>query len=134
PPGSGPWWGTSFPGGPAGYSGALGLLALPFAFGSKRWRVPAVAFAAVGFLGWLLQLDAVVRFQPLQDLARTNSLGQLWLHAPDRVRYLTVIAVAALARYGVQSWLDAGRARDRRAQLVAALTMVAVVLVYVAWP
>jgi Bacterial membrane protein YfhO len=133
-PGFGPWWGSAFARGPAGYSGALGLLVLPSAFGSKRWRIPAVAFGVVGFLGWLLQLDAVVKLKPLRDLARKSSLGQLWLHGPYRFRYLTVIAVAALAGYGVQAWLDAGRMRDRRGRLMAAAPLLAVVLVYVVWP
>jgi hypothetical protein len=131
-PGVGPWWGTSFARGPHGYVGALGILLIPSAIMSRRWRVPAVAFAAAGFLGWVLYLDGVVRSEAVRSFARKSFLGELWLHSPFRFGFLLVVALALLAGYGFQGWLDArGQpgARSLRDRLsVMALPLVVFVL------
>ena len=132
--GVGPWWGTSFARGPAGYAGALGILLIPFALASRRWRWPAAAFAVAGFAGWLLNIDTLIRSRTVRNAALRTPLGELWLHSPIRLRYLVVIAVAALAGYGFQSWLDMGTARDRAAIAARLLPMAAVILVFVAAP
>jgi hypothetical protein len=131
-PGQGPWWATGFARGPEGYAGALAILVLPSAFLARRWRAPVVAFAAVGLVGWLFNLEALVTFKPLRSAALGTSIGELWLHSPFRFRYLVVISLAVLAGYGVQSWLDV--AGDRRAVVVRASLMAPMVALFVLGP
>jgi hypothetical protein len=106
----GPWWGTSFARGPGGYVGALAILLIPAAFWSKRWRLPATAFALVGVAGFLLNQRVLVSSRAIHRLASHNPLVTLWLHSPYRFRYLLPVAFAGLAGYGLQSWFDRGAA------------------------
>jgi hypothetical protein len=107
--GVGPWWGSAFARGPGGYGGALAILLLPVAFASRRWRAPAVALAAAGLLGWMLNLDALVSQPSARSFALKSSLGELWLRDPYRFRYLVPFAVAGIGGFAVQGWIDKGR-------------------------
>jgi hypothetical protein len=122
--GVGGWWGTSFARGPGGYVGALGILLIPLALASRRWRASALAFAALGVTGLVLNLDVVVSSNPIRSFALHNSLGTLWLHSPYRFRYLLPVAFAGLAGYGLQAWLDRGGAPNGRALARRALWLV----------
>jgi hypothetical protein len=104
-----PWWGTAFARGPAGYLGAVALLMAPVAFAHLRWRAPAVGVAIAGVLGYVLNLDSLVRWGGLRRLALRSSLGELWLRDPYRFRYLALFALAVLAAYGTENWLRVGR-------------------------
>jgi hypothetical protein len=115
PNGVGPWWGTAFARGPGGYAGALAVLSLPLAFASRRWRLPALAFGAVGLIGWILNLDGLVSSQRVRSAALGSKMGELWLRDPYRFRYLLPLAVAVLAGYAVDGWLNMERSTDRRA-------------------
>jgi len=75
-------------------------------FFSRRWRLPATAFTLAGLLGWVLNLDGLVASAGVRSFVLRSSLGELWLRDPHRFRYLLPIAVATLAGYGVQGWLD----------------------------
>lgn len=59
--GIGVWWGTSFARGPGGYAGVLAIVLIAFAFTSRRWRAPAAMFAVMGLIGYVLNIDVVVR-------------------------------------------------------------------------
>jgi hypothetical protein len=132
--GEGVWWGTGFARGPEGYVGALGLLLVPSALRSRRWRAPAAAFAVAGVLGWLLNLNALVTFGPVWSFARRSFLGELWLHSPNRFGFLLVIALALLAGYGFQGWLDALRTGEGGRLSTHLLLMAPVVAVFVLLP
>jgi hypothetical protein len=70
--------------------------------------VPAAGFAALGLLGWVLNLDALVASTSIRRLALHTPIGELWLRDPGRFTYLLLVAFAAAAGYGVQAWLDLG--------------------------
>lgn len=109
------WWGTSFARGPGGYVGALAILLLVMALRATRWRLPAGAFALAGLIGWLLNLDWLVGSQAVRDLVLPSWIGELWLRDPARLRYLALLAFAALAGYGIQAWLDQSPISERSA-------------------
>ena len=132
--GVGPWWGTSFARGPGGYVGALAVLLGPVALASRRWRLPAGAFAVAGLAGYLLNLDALVASPQLRDMALDLGVGELWLRSPARFRYPLVLAFAALAGYGMQAWIDMARAGPGAATLRRALWFLPAVLLFVALP
>lgn len=113
--GEGVWWGTSFARGPGGYVGVLAIILIPVAFANRRWRLPACAFALAGFIGFAANLDRLIAARPVRQLAfHYGSLAELWLRDPYRFRYLLPVALAALAGYGLQAWLNMGATADGR--------------------
>jgi hypothetical protein len=102
----GPWWGTSFARGPGGYLGVLAILLWPFGLLSRKWRAPSLAFAAAGLVGFVLNLDVLVRTDWIRSAALKLPFGELWLRSPFRFRYVLVLVFAVLAGYGLQAWLD----------------------------
>jgi hypothetical protein len=129
-----PWWGTSFARGPAGYVGAVALLTLPLAFASRRWRLPAAAFALSGLIGWLLNIDWLVGTGAIRRLALRIGFGELWLRDPYRFRYLLIVAIAGLSGYGLQAWLDLARHRTRTDGLLRCLWFLPAVAVFAIAP
>ena len=127
--GTGPWWFTAFARGPGAYVGAVTILLLPVAFVVRRWRLPAIAFALCGFVGWLLNQNRLIHGGIGHHAALSGGLGELWMRDPYRFRYLLLPAFAALAGYGLQAWLDlAGRGERRTEQARWALVAGAVIL------
>jgi hypothetical protein len=107
------WWGTGFARGPGAYVGATTILLIGFAVWSRRWRLPALAFAACGFVGWGLNQNRLIGSR-VHTWVLHSSLGELWLRDPYRFRYLLIPAFAALGAYGLQAWLDGWSGRDRK--------------------
>jgi Bacterial membrane protein YfhO len=99
-------WGTGFARGSGSYVGAATILLIAFGIWSRRWRLPALAFALCGFVGWGLNMDRLIR-SGLHTLLLHTSVGELWLRDPARFRYVLIPAFAALGAYGLQAWLDA---------------------------
>jgi hypothetical protein len=106
--GLGPWWPTAFARGLGGYLGAVAVLLVPVAFASRRFRWPAIGFAALAAVGWMLNLDRLIAAIHVRRLALSLGIGELWLRDPSRFRYLVMIAFTILAAYGLQAWLDMG--------------------------
>ncbi len=106
------WWGTGFARGPGAYVGAATILLVGFGVWSRRWRLPTLAFAVCGFVGWALNQDRLIGSR-LHTWVLHSSLGELWLRDPYRFRYLLIPAFAAFGAYGLQAWLDAWSGRDR---------------------
>jgi hypothetical protein len=129
-----PWWGTSFARGPGGYVGAMAILLIAVALSSRRWRLPATAFAVAGIIGWLLNLDWVIRNEAIRRFALGSPLGELWLRAPSRFRYLPILAFAGLAGYGLQAWIDLDRAADRLSALRRAMWFLPPAALFALWP
>ncbi len=107
--GLGPWWPTAFARGLGGYLGAAAILIVPVAFLSKRFRWPAIGFALLAVVGWILNLDVFITSLHVRRIATSLGIGELWLRDPSRFRYLVLLTFAILAGYGLQVWLDAGR-------------------------
>jgi hypothetical protein len=129
-----PWWGTSFARGPGGFVGSAAILLIAVALWSRRWRLPAVAFTIAGAIGWLLNLDWLVGSQGIRDLVLPSWLGEMWLRDPARLRYLPLIAFAALAGYGFQAWLDLAPLSTHRALALRALWLAAPVALFCLLP
>jgi hypothetical protein len=106
--GLGPWWPTAFARGLGGYLGAAAILMVPVAFFAKRFRWPAIGFALLAGVGWMLNLDVFITSVHVRRLATSLGIGELWLRDPSRFRYLVLLTFAILAGYGLQVWLDAG--------------------------
>ena len=132
--GTDPWWGTSFARGPQGYVGGLAIMLVPLALSSKRWRPQAAAFSVAGFLGWLLNMDALISSGAVRDFVLKSPLGELWLRDPYRFRYLLLLAFAALAGYGLQAWLDATAVDRLGAALKRLWWLLPSVVVFAVWP
>jgi hypothetical protein len=132
--GVGVWWGTSFARGPGGYAGVLAIVLIAFAFSSRRWRAPASTFALMGLMGYALNVDVVVRTKWIRELAMNVGVGEVWLRSPFRFRYLVVLALGALAGYGVQAWLDAAPATRWRTVLTRLAWLVPCIVVFGALP
>lgn len=127
------WWATSFARAPGGYVGALAILLMPSALASRRWRAPALTFAAVGLLAYLLNLEAIVLARPVRDLALDVGFGELWLRSPVRFRYPLLIVFAAMAAYGLQAWVDR-RHQHWRGAFLGLLWLLPAVLVFALLP
>lgn len=132
--GTGVWWGTSFARGAAGYVGAAAILLVPAAFSSRRWRLPASAFALAALGGYLLNLDRLVAAGPVRDLALRSGIGELWLRSPERFKYVVLLAFAALAGYGLQAWLEMARVVGWRQAARRSLWLLPSLVVFVALP
>src|SRR5439155_26185864 len=128
------WWATAFAKGPTAYAGVLAVVLVVAAFTVRRWRFPAAAFALVGLIGYVLNLDLVIRAKPIRTFALKTGLGELWLRDPTRFRYLLLIAFAGLAGYGLRAWIDRGPARSASALLGRALWLLPPLVVFVALP
>ncbi|MBA3727868.1 MAG: YfhO family protein [Actinobacteria bacterium] len=127
------WWATSFARAPGGYVGALAILLMPSALASRRWRAPALAFASVGLLAYLLNLEAIVLARPIRDFALDVGFGELWLRSPVRFRYPLLIVFAAMAAYGLQAWVDRSHPHWRGAS-IGLLWLLPAVLLFVLLP
>src|SRR5262249_49661689 len=85
------WWGTGFARGPRTYVAAATILLVGFGIWSRRWRLPALAFAILGFVGFALNMDRLIR-SGLHTLLLHSEVGELWLRDPYRFRYLLIPA------------------------------------------
>ena len=132
--GTGPWWLTAFARGPGAYAGAVSILLLPVGFALRRWRLPAIAFAFCGLLGWLLNQNLLIHSSLAHDAALSGGLGELWMRDPYRFRYLLLPAFAALAGYGLQGWLDLAARTDRRSVRARWAMVAGAVLLFVVLP
>ncbi|HEV8421420.1 MAG TPA: YfhO family protein, partial [Actinomycetota bacterium] len=91
-------------------------------------------FALGGFLGWVLNLNWLIKNEGVRSFATKFGVGELWLRAPKRFEYVIILAFAALAGYGVQAWLERKPIRDRRGTLARFLWLIPGPVVFVIWP
>ena len=132
--GIGVWYLTAFARGPGAYVGAVAILLVAAGVWSKRWRIPALAFAAMGLIGWLLNLDPIISSYRIRTFALTHAIGELWLRSPFRFRYLLPLAFAGLAAYGLQSWTEMPRTTGRRSLARRSLWLAGPLLVFALLP
>jgi hypothetical protein len=132
--GVGPWWGTSFARSPGGYIGAMAIAVLLIGFSSRRWRGRAAAFGLVAAVGWALNQDRLISSPRVRSFALDHGLGELWLRAPNRFSFPVLLAVAALAGYGFQAWLDRARPRSGGPAVRRVVWFVPAVALFVALP
>lgn len=99
-------WPLAFGTAPGAYVGAVMLLAVGFAWRDKVRRALVWAFAGCFVLTWLLMLNAIVAAGWFQSLMLKLPFGDVYLHNPGRMRYLSMIAIPVLGAIGLQSLRD----------------------------
>ena len=96
-------WPLAFGVAPGAYVGAVMLLAIPFAFRDRRRRALVWAFAGAAALTWALMLNTVVTARWFVWLMLKLPFGDVYLHNPGRMRYLSMIAIPVLGAVGIQT-------------------------------
>ncbi|HEX2032449.1 MAG TPA: hypothetical protein VHL78_13810 [Actinomycetota bacterium] len=102
-------WPLTFATSPGAFLGGVPL-ALAFAALLRRRPPAAVAAAIIGAACYVLSLPVVARF--LAPIFLAIPYGDVYLHAPSRLRYGVLLAIPVLAATGVDGWLRAPN-RDR---------------------
>jgi len=109
-------WPLGLASAPGSYVGASALVLALAAWGSRRHRALAIAFALFGALCYALSIRVVATW--LAPHLESSTLGQFYLHEPERFRFGTILAVPVLAAIGLEAWREANGLR-RRALLLA---------------
>jgi Bacterial membrane protein YfhO len=109
---------------PGMYLGAISIVLAFAAWGTKRHRPIVVALAVFGALGYLLTLHGF-----LESLGRLvgSRVGSFLVHNGGRSLFAVVFALAALAGFGMQAWLETNSVRGRSILLLPGVATLAVV-------
>ena len=99
-------WPLAFGSAPGAYMGAIVLLSVAFAWRDRARRTLVWAFGGCLILTWLLMLNAVVTAGWFQTLLLRVPFGDVYLHNPGRMRYLSMIAIPVLGAVGLQGLRD----------------------------
>jgi hypothetical protein len=99
-------WPLAFGSAPGAYVGAVMLLAVLFAWRDRARRALVWAFGGCLLLTWLLMLNAIVTAGWFQTLLLDLPFGNVYLHNPGRMRYLSMIAIPVLGAVGLQGLRD----------------------------
>lgn len=125
-------WPLAYGVAPGAYVGAVMLLALPLALRARAHRALVWAFGGAFALTWVLMLNAVVTAGWFRSLILKVPFGDVYLHNPGRMRYLSMIAIPVLGAVGLQGLRDrpmsARTARRAIGAGVAVLLVVPLVL------
>ena len=99
-------WPLAFGSAPGAYAGAVVLLAVLFAWRDRARRALVWAFGGCLVLTWLLMLNVIVTAGWFQTLLLKLPFGDVYLHNPGRMRYLSMIAIPVLGATGLQGLRD----------------------------
>jgi hypothetical protein len=99
-------WPLAFGSAPGAYVGAVMLLAALFAWRDRARRALVLAFGGCMALTWLLMLNVIVTAGWFQTLLLKLPFGDVYLHNPGRMRYLSMIAIPVLGAVGLQGLRD----------------------------
>ena len=99
-------WPLAFGSAPGAYAGAVVLLAVLFAWRNRARRALVWAFGSCMVLTWLLMLNVIVTAGWFQTLLLKVPFGDVYLHNPGRMRYLSMIAIPVLGAVGIQGLID----------------------------
>lgn len=99
-------WPIAFGAAPGAYVGAVILLAVPLALRDRAKRPLVWAFGGCFLLTWILMLNAVVTAGWFRSLILKVPFGDVYLHNPGRMRYLSMIAIPVLGAIGLQGLRD----------------------------
>ena len=99
-------WPLALGSAPGAYVGAVMLLAVLFAWRNRARRALVWAFGGCLLLTWLLMLNAIVTAGWFQTLLLKLPFGDVYLHNPGRMRYLSMIAIPVLGAVGLQGLRD----------------------------
>ena len=113
-------WPLAFGSAPGAYVGAVMLLAVVFAWRDRARRALVVAFGGCLVLTWLLMLNVIVTAGWFQTLLIKVPFGDVYLHNPGRMRYLSMIAIPVLGAIGLQGLRDRPMSESHARRLLAA--------------
>ena len=99
-------WPLAFGSAPGAYMGAVMLLAIGFAWRGRARRALVWAFGACAVLTWFLMLNVIVTASWFQTLLLKLPFGDVYLHNPGRMRYLSMISLPVLGAVGLQGLRD----------------------------
>jgi len=97
-------WPLGLTSAPGSYVGAAALVLALAAWGSRRHRSLALAFALVGGISYALSIREVAAW--LAPHLEGSTFGQFYLHEPERFRFGTILAVPVLAAIGLEAWKE----------------------------
>jgi hypothetical protein len=117
-------WPLAYGTAPGAYLGAVMLLALPFAWRDRARRATVWALGVSFAITYVLMTNALVTADWFRTIALKLPFGDVYLHNPGRLRYLSMIALAALGAIGLQGL------RDRPMPLRQTLTWLAAGLAF----
>ena len=99
-------WPLAFGSAPGAYVGAVVLLSVLFAWRDRARRALVWAFGGCMVVTWLLMLNVIVTAGWFQTLLLRLPFGDVYLHNPGRMRYLSMIAIPVLGAVGLQGLRD----------------------------
>ena len=99
-------WPLAFGTAPGAYLGAVMLLALPFAWRDRARRATVWALGVSFALTYLLMTNLLVTAEWFRTVVLKLPFGDVYLHNPGRLRYLSFIALPALGAIGIQGLRD----------------------------
>ena len=99
-------WPLAYGVAPGAYVGAVMLLAVPFALRDRSRRALVWSVGACFALTWILMLNVIVTAGWFQRLMLRLPFGDVYLHNPGRLRYLSMIAIPVLGAVGLQGLRD----------------------------
>ena len=99
-------WPLAFATAPGAYRGSVMLLALPFAWRDRARRATVWALGISFAITYLLMTNLLVTADWFRSAVLRLPFGDVYLHNPGRLRYLSMIALTALAAIGIQSIRD----------------------------
>jgi hypothetical protein len=107
-PETGIWaaWPIALASTPGGYVGASILLLVPFALRDAARRYLVVGLCAVAVVAYLLTNTVLVGAGWFRSAVLALPFGDVYLHNPNRLRYLAFLIVPALGAIGIQWVLD----------------------------
>jgi hypothetical protein len=99
-------WPLAFGTTPGAYLGAVMLLALPFAWRDRARRATVWALGVSFAVTYVLMTNLLVTADWFRTMVLKLPFGDVYLHNPGRLRYLSMIALAALGAIGIQGLRD----------------------------
>jgi hypothetical protein len=99
-------WPLAYGSAPGAYLGAVMLLALPFAWRDRARRATVWALGVCLVITYLLMTNALVTAEWFRAVVLKLPFGDVYLHNPGRLRYLSMIALPALGAMGLQGLRD----------------------------
>jgi hypothetical protein len=99
-------WPLAFGSAPGAYLGAVMLLSLPFALRDAARRATVWALGVSVAITYVLMTNALLTAEWFRAAVLKLPFGDVYLHNPGRLRYLSMIALPALGAIGIQSLID----------------------------
>ena len=113
-------WPLAYGSAPGAYLGGVMLLALPFAWRDVARRATVWALGLSFAITYVLMMNRLVTEQWFRATMLELPFGDVYLHNPGRLRYLSMIALAALGAIGIQALIDRPMPVGRAARWLAA--------------